>query len=720
MKAILQNVKTGQVLVEEIPPPLVKSGTLVVRNVCSLVSAGTEKSIMDFSNANYLKKAQMRPDLFRKVLNRIKNEGLLETYHVVRNLLDQPIQLGYSSAGIVVETGDDIKDIAVGQKVACAGVFKATHSEYVSVPRNLVVPIPNGVSMDEACFVALGAVAMQGIRLAELSLGENVVIYGIGLVGMLAAQMAIASGCRVIGLDIDPTKVALMNKIGGVGLLIDKDVVNNVLALTGGFGADKVLLCAGTKSNEPVEKTPQIIRQKGILSVLGIVSLDIPQRDFLEKEIDIRFSRSYGPGRYDLSYEEGGLDYPYGYVRWTENRNMTAFLDLIRDKRLDIKGLITHRFSIDHALEAYKIIKGTKNEHYLGIVIDYGDDARPTVPVSEISFAPRSPKKSVNIGVIGAGTFAQAILLPAFSKQKHLSFHAFCTASGVSAASMAKKYKARLATSDASSVLSSPEINAVLIATRHDTHARYAAEALEAGKAVFVEKPLAMNMSELYSLRSLYRKLESDQKHPFLMVGYNRRFSPLAQLLKGTFSKVKDSLTILYRVNAGPPSNEWIKDSIQGGGRIVGEACHFIDFMTFLTGELPVVISAFSLRREQKSINDVISVTLQFSGGSLGTLQYTSSGNSSMPKEYVEIFGGGISAQLHNFRSVKLYGAKPSGKAKYANQVKGFKQEAEAFVKTFLSGERSPISFEELFSVAQATLLVEKALSAEQKVLIEL
>jgi polar amino acid transport system substrate-binding protein len=716
MKAVMQNVKTGLISIDEIPPPLVKPGTVLVQNICSLVSAGTEKAVMDFSSAGYLKKARMRPDLFRKVLNRIKNEGLLETYQVVKNLIDQPIQLGYSSAGIAIQVGKEITDLSEGQRVACAGVFKATHSEFVSVPRNLVVPIPDEIAMTEACFVALGAVAMQGLRLAKPSIGDTVAVYGIGLIGMIAAQLALAAGCRVIGLDFDPGKVALIEKFGATGILIDQNLVNNIRSLTGGCGVDSVILCAGTRSNEPVEKIPLIIRQKGILSVVGLVSLNIPQRDYLEKEIDVRFSRSYGPGRYDLSYEEGGLDYPYGYVRWTENRNMGAFIELIRSRRVRVADLVTHQFPIDKAMSAYEIIEGKRKERYLGIVITYGDEKQPRPMTKQVIYGQGEKKGRMRLGVVGAGTFAQAILLPAFAAQREVSFECFCTASGTSAASMAQKYRAAKATADPDDIFSSPDVDAVIIATRHDTHAPYAMKALKSRKAVYVEKPLAMTVGELDSLADLYHRLTSDGKNPFLMVGYNRRFSPLARLVKEVFSRVRDPISVLYRVNAGPASNEWIKDPVQGGGRIVGEVCHFIDLMTFLTGSLPDTISASSLQNDKKSISDILTATIQFSNGALGSIHYFSSGNPTMPKEYLEVFGGGICAQLRNFRNVQFYGAKSPGKTSYLNQVKGYKQEAEAFARAYLNGEKAPIAFEELYAVAKATLKVEEALASGGKV----
>lgn len=714
MKTVLQNVKTGIVSVDEIPSPILKPGNVLVRNVCSLVSAGTEKSILEFSKANYLEKARKRPDLVRKVLNRAKNDGLWQTYKIVSNLIDQPIQLGYSSAGIVVEVGDEVTDISVGQKVACAGLFVATHSEMVSVPRNLLVPLPDTLSFEEACFVTLGAISMQGVRLAGLELSDNVVVYGLGLVGMVAAQMAVAAGCRVIGVDPDPAKVELVNKFGCIGVPMDAEMERTILRLTDGYGADKVLLCAATKSNDPVERIPAITRQKGMVVVIGDVSMNIPRRAYYDKEIDIRISRSYGAGRYDPTYEEGGIDYPYAYVRWTENRNMSSVLDLATRGKLSLGELITHRFSIDDALKAYDIIEGKTGEKYLGIVIRYCEDqpqgeVEPRVTFNKLSGTHASGE--ISFGVIGAGNFAKAFLLPSFQSLPGVKFRGICTASGVSSYSVAKKYGADLATANPDEILDNTDINAVLIATRHDSHAKYVIRSLEAGKAVFVEKPLATNMPDLDQVKNTYTGQLEAGKAPFLMVGFNRRFSPLSSSLKQLFSVRSEPLSVIYRVNAGfVPQAEWVHDPVQGGGRVVGEVCHFIDFITYLVGELPTAVYATPMRKNGKAISDVVTISLQFANGSTGTIHYFSNGDPSMPKEYVEIFGGGISAQLTNFKKVKVYGAKIDGKTSYLNQAKGFEEEAQYFVEALKTGQTSPIPFDQIYAVSKATILAEQSM----------
>lgn len=729
VKAVLQNVKTGVVSVEEVPRPILKPGNVLVSNHCSLVSAGTEKAVLEFSKANYLEKARKRPDLVRKVLNKAKNDGLWQTYKVVSNLIDQPIALGYSTAGTVLEVGSEVTDIRVGQRVACAGLFVATHSEIVSVPRNLLVPIPDNVDFEDASFVTLGAIALQGVRLADLSLSENVVVYGLGLVGMITAQLAIAAGARVIGIDLDPAKVAKVRGYGGIGVQANPGFEKEVLALTKGYGADKVLLCAATTSNQPIEVIPEFTRQKGLLVVVGDVLMNVPRRAYYDKEIDIRISRSYGPGRYDYSYEDGGVDYPYAYVRWTENRNMEAIIDLIARERLDVKSLLTHRFNIDDALKAYEIIEGRVREPYMGMAINYPQ--REQAAAVSVIRAPIKPsasagvgggvganvktsnRESLTCGLIGAGQFAKAFLLPAFADQKGVRFKSVCTASGVSAASVAKKYDSEIATSDPHQIFADESLDAVVISTRHDSHARYVLKGLDAGKAIYVEKPLATTLEDLEAIRAKVNEQRAAGKNPYLMVGFNRRFSPLAKLLKDTFAPIREPKSIIYRVNAGfIPNTEWVHDAVAGGGRLIGEGCHFVDFVSYLTGSTLASVYCTALQKEGKPVLDCFSLNLEYEDGSMGTIHYFSNGNTSMAKEYVEVFSGGVSAQLQNFRKVEIHGAKAKGKSSYMNQVKGFEQEAEAFVSNWRSGLPAPIEFESLYQTTQATLVAQESLRA--------
>jgi predicted dehydrogenase/threonine dehydrogenase-like Zn-dependent dehydrogenase len=721
MKAILQNVKTGAITIDQIPAPIARPGSVLVRNVCSLVSAGTEKSVLEFSKSNYLQKARQRPDLVRKVLQRAKNEGLWQTYQIVSNLIDQPIALGYSCAGVAVDVGRDVTDVTAGQRVACAGLFVATHSEMVSVPRNLLAPIPDGVPFDQASFVTLGAIAMQGVRLAAPELGEQVVIYGLGLVGMVAAQLCAAAGCRVIGVDIDPIKIAKARTFGIDALAADAETASTILHLTGGFGADKVLLCAATKSNDPIEAVPGLTRQKGVLVVVGDVGMDVPRRAYYDKEIDIRISRSYGPGRYDPSYEGAGIDYPFAYVRWTENRNMLSFLDLLARRRIDVGPLITHRFTIDEAARAYDIIEGGVREPHLGIVIRYADDAvaaelpRQPVPPSR----PAAPRASgeTRVGLIGAGNFAKAFLLPALRAQPGVRLEAVCTASGVSAAAVAKKYDNARATNDAASLIADPAVDLVVIATRHDSHADYVVRALEAGKPVYVEKPPAMTLEELDRIKAAYDGQAAMGRTPFLMVGYNRRFSPLAVTLRQLFATRADPLAMVYRVNAGSvAASEWVQDTRVGGGRLIGECGHFVDLLTFLNGSEPVTVSAVAIGTPEDRKPDVLTVTLEFANGSLGTLHYFSNGHPGLPKEHLEVFGGGIAAQLLNFRTLRVSGARTQGKTRYFNQAKGFPEEARAVVDALCAGTGAPIAFATLYNTSRVTFEAERAMTSGTRI----
>jgi predicted dehydrogenase/threonine dehydrogenase-like Zn-dependent dehydrogenase len=721
MKAILQNVKTGAITIDQIPAPIVRPGAVLVRNVCSLVSAGTEKSVLEFSKSNYLQKARQRPDLVRKVLQRAKNEGLWQTYQIVSNLIDQPIALGYSSAGVAIEVGRDVTDVVVGQHVACAGLFVATHSEVVAVPRNLLAPIPDGVPFDQASFVTLGAIAMQGVRLAALELGEQVVVYGLGLVGMVAAQLCAAAGCRVIGVDIDPAKIAKATSFGIDALAAGPDTESAILQMTGGFGADKALLCAATKSNDPIEAVPGLMRQKGVLVVVGDVGMNVPRRAYYDKEIDIRISRSYGPGRYDPSYEGAGIDYPFAYVRWTENRNMLSFLDLLARRRIDVGPLITHRFAIDEARRAYDIIEGTVREPHLGIVIRYAED---TVAAEAPAQPPPPPRASAaraggetRVGLIGAGNFAKAFLLPALRAQPGVRLEAVCTASGVSAAAVAKKYDNARATNDAESIFADPSVNLIVIATRHDSHADYVVRAIEAGKAVYVEKPPAMTIEELDRIKAAYDRQVAQGGAPFLMVGYNRRFSPLAVTLRQIFAKRADPLAMVYRINAGAvAAAEWVQDTRVGGGRLVGECGHFVDLLTFVNGSEPVTVSGTAIGTPEDRKPDVLTMTLEFANGSLGTIHYFSNGHPSLPKEQVEVFGSGIAAQLLNFRTLRVSGARAEGKTRYFNQAKGFQEEARAVVDALRAGTGSPIPFGTLYNTSRATFEAERAMVAGTRI----
>ena len=590
MKAILQNFKTGEMELADVPPPTLRAGGVTVRNVASLVSAGTEKAVIELAKMNPLQKARARPDLVRKVLNRAGQEGLIETAKIVSNLVSTPLPLGYSCAGIVEAIGAGVTDLQPGQCVACAGLNFANHAEVVFVPRNLTVPIPEPVTFTDAAFVTVGAIALHGVRQAMLNLGETVVVLGLGLVGQLTVQICAAAGCRVFGIDIEPAKVALAKSCGAHdGAVSDSNVAAAVKLFSRGAGADAVLITASTKSSAPVALAPELLRDRGRVVVVGDVGMDVSRRDYYDKEIDLRLSRSYGPGRYDPVYEEQGHDYPLAYVRWTENRNMEAFLDLLATEKVRLAPLVSHRFPIEQAERAYALLSGETKEPYIGILLSY-DEARPqptTIAVETKRIAQTVRDRTVRFGIIGAGQFAQGILLPRLKAVSGVAFEFVVTGQGLTALSVARKYGAKACTSDYREVLASADVDAVLIATRHHQHATMTAEALRARKHVFVEKPLAIDAPGLAAVTAAHADAPDYQ----ILVGFNRRFSPLAVKLAERMRG--EPLVMTYRVNAGAiPATHWTQDPATGGGRIVGEVCHFIDVMQFLTGSNPVEVTA--------------------------------------------------------------------------------------------------------------------------------
>lgn len=708
MKAVLQNFKTGDMAVENVPPPSLKADGVLVANVASLVSAGTEKAVIGLAKMNPLMKAKARPDLVKKVLSKAGQEGLLATARIVMNLVSAPLPLGYSCAGIVTQAGGRVSDIAPGQRVACAGLGYANHAEMVYAPRNLIVPIPDAVSFEEAAFVTVGAIALHGVRQAELTLGENVVVIGMGLVGQIAAQICAASGCRVFCIDIDPAKVALAKTLGADEGLAGSDTATlkaAVLAFTGGRGADAVLITAGTKSSAPIELAPELSRDRARVVAIGDVGHNVPRRAYYEKEIDLRQSRSYGPGRYDPNYEEKGHDYPIGYVRWTENRNMESFLDLVARGRVKLKELLTHRFEIQDAQKAYDLLFGETREPYIGILLDYD----PELPQSKsVEITPSIPTKKdgeISLGIIGAGQFAQGVLLPALKNVSGVKFRSFATGSGLTSVNVARKYGAEVCTSDYTEILADPSVDAVLIATRHDTHAQMVASALRSGKHCFVEKPLAIDEAGLEDVIEAQKRSGCT-----VLTGFNRRFSPLAKKLKEEMSGAK--LVMQYRINAGfIPGSHWHQDVELGGGRIIGEVCHFIDTMQYICGGDPVSVEAQAANDgNSPSDPDNVIITLTFSDGSIGTIAYVASGDSGFPKERFEVFGGGKVGVIDNWRHLLVQGnGKKYSKKCWLQAEKGHRQEMAAFIEGIRKGEPA-ISFESQLVTTRATFAVQKAL----------
>ncbi|MBU2446810.1 MAG: bi-domain-containing oxidoreductase [Bacteroidetes bacterium] len=699
MKQLLQRIKDGEMVVADLPSPaLLKKGVLV-QNHFSLISAGTERISVEKGKDNLLLKAYKNPDLVKSVLQIVKRDGLVQTAERVFSSLNDFRALGYSSAGVVFESSSE--KFKPGDRVACAGAGLANHAEVVFIPENLCVKIPENVSIEEAAFTTLGAIALQGVRQADVTLGETIAVVGLGLLGLITVQLLQANGCKVIGLDISDDALKFAKDFGADFVLkSSKSSKEEVIALTNGYGVDKVILTAGTESNEPIELAGEICREKGKVVIVGAVKVDMPRGPYYMKELEIIMSRSYGPGRYDVSYEEEGRDYPFGYVRWTENRNMQAFLDLISAKKIDIKPLLTHKFKIENFQTAYDLILGKSKEFYRGILFEY----ETLKPEGKKYFTTNiSSKKSddISIGFIGAGSFASANLLPHLKKM-NVQLHTVCTIEGVQAKSAAHKFGFQNFTTEPLEVLDNKNINTVFIVTRHDTHASFVLEALRRGKQVFVEKPLAINESELNEIM----QLNSDAK--YLLVGFNRRFAPGIVDIKNFFNS--SPFNFLYRVNAGKiPLTHWAQRPDQGG-RIIGEVCHFVDTLSFICDSLPknVFASSISMNIGNDKEEDTLSAIIKFNDGSIGTIIYQANGDNSVSKEYLEVSSGQKSAILHNFEKVDFYQAGKKFTKNYSG--KGHKEEVTSFINSIKKGEQSPITLESIFYTTKTTFAIIESL----------
>jgi polar amino acid transport system substrate-binding protein len=704
MKQVLQSLRTGELAVVEVPEPACLPGHVLVRNAFSFVSPGTERAAREVAKSSLLAKARQRPDQVKKVFERIRTEGVLATYEKVRARLEEPIPLGYSSAGVVIEAGEGVEGIYPGMRVACAGAGYANHAHVVSVPINLVAAIPEGVPYEEACGATLCAIAMQGLRVAEVVLGEVVGVIGLGLLGQITVQLLKASGCRVLGIDLLPAMVEKALELGAdKALLRSGPIEEAALAMTGGHGLDAVILTAATESNDPIELAGVLSRKKGRVVVVGTVAMDIPRRIYYPKELDLRFSTSYGPGRYDPGYEEGGRDYPYAYVRFTEQRNMESSLSLLAQGKLRLAPLISHRFPIDRAEEAYSLVEGKGGEASIGILLDYQLEEPCQATLSRDTQQDKTPRSlgvpgKVNLGVIGAGQFASGVLLPRLARNPAVRMVRLATARGATAAAAAKRLGIPKASCRAEDVFEDPEVQAVLIATRHNQHAEQAMMALAMGLDVFVEKPLALNREELAQLRET-----AAQSGRILMVGFNRRFAPLAEKAKQWFEPRVGPLALLARINAGRlPEGSWLLDPEIGGGRIIGEVCHFVDLFQYWTGSFVNRVQAECLRSSSSVPRgeENIVATLGFEDGSTASLAYLSEGAGSLSKEWYEIHGGGKSAVLDDFRTLDLHEGGKRTRVHSRNQDKGHTRELEHFIECVVSGRPPLLSFE---SCARAT-----------------
>jgi predicted dehydrogenase/threonine dehydrogenase-like Zn-dependent dehydrogenase len=720
MKQILQNRKTGKVAVVDVPVPAMQRGRLLVRTVASLISSGTERAAVEQARKSLLQEARERPDLVRSVLEKARTDGLKQTFGAVRDKLAASQALGYSASGIVVGVGEGVTEFRVGDRVACAGLGFASHAEAISVPKNLCVHLPENVDFEAGAFGTLGAIALQGLRLAEPTLGESFVVIGLGLVGQLTVQLLKANGCHVFGIDVDPERITLAREFGAeAGCVADEGAAGVVNSWTVGRGADGVVITAASESNQPIELAGEISRVKGRVIVVGSTGLQVPRQTFYNRELSLKISMSYGPGRYDPDYEERGHDYPFGYVRWTEQRNIEAFLQLISDGRINVAGLVTHRFALAEAERAYDVIAGPSPTPHLGVLLQYDSAFEPgrEIELNGQSISARQGQEQVRIGLIGAGDYLRVVLLPEF-QNSGAEFHSIATASGVSARDVGIKFGFARAVSDAESVINDPEINLLVIGTRHDLHADLAQRGLERSLNVFVEKPLALNDEQLDGLLEVAR--DSDGR---LVGGFNRRFSALALRAKEFFAGRRSPLSFLYRINAGRvPKGHWIQDPHEGGGRIVGEVCHFIDLLQYWTDAPPVSVFAQTIASRNQEIfdSDSVMINLQFADGSNGCIAYLAEGDKTLPKERVEIFGEGSVFVLDDFSDAYLYRNGREEKVRLRKQDKGQIGEVKAVCRMVLEGASAPIALEELTATTRATFRILDSLRTGQSVGISL
>jgi predicted dehydrogenase/threonine dehydrogenase-like Zn-dependent dehydrogenase len=702
MKQVVQNFRTGELKVEELPPPALRPGGVLVRTAYSLISAGTERMVVETAQSSLVGKARSRPDLVRQVFDTFKREGLRSTYEKVRSKLTQMKALGYSASGVVTAVGRDVKEFKVGDRIACAGAGYASHAEVIFVPKNLCAKLPDGASLESACYTTVGAIALQGIRQADTRLGEAVAVIGLGLVGQLTVQLLKAAGCQVIGVDIDKAACELAKRSGADLVASDQASARAAcMSLTEGHGADCVLITAGTKSNEPVELAGELARDRARVVVVGLVGMDVPRHSYYTKELDLRLSRSYGPGRYDPEYEEKGNDYPIGYVRWTERRNMEAFLRLVADAKVRTELLTTHRFTVSRAEDAYKLILGRNGERYCGVVLEYAAADQPLTAHDASARAKRVASDELGVSFIGAGNFARGVLLPIVKRSPKVQLVGVATATGISAKNTGGQFGFGFSTTDYEEILGSDQSQVVFIATRHDSHAHLAAEALGRGKSVFVEKPLATTEEGVREVIAAAR-----ESNGLLMVGYNRRFAPLAEEIKGRFRSRSGPMTIIYRVNAGQlPAEHWTHDATEGGGRIIGEVCHFIDFIQYLT-------EAVSQKQVAGFVDDSVVVSMTMTDGSIASIVYTASGDSSVPKEHVEIFCDRSVAAIDDFKGGHFVRGAKKIKLGGGGQDKGHAAELNAFLEAARGRADAPISLQSLVATSLASFaIVESARS---------
>jgi predicted dehydrogenase/threonine dehydrogenase-like Zn-dependent dehydrogenase len=713
MKQVIQSARSGDLRVKDVPAPAAGKGEILVHSGASLISAGTERMVVEFAKKSLAGKAKERPDLVKKVLSKAKTDGIMATIKAVLSRLDEPLPLGYSAAGTVIAVGPGLEgNFRVGERVAIAGAGLANHAEINAVPENLAAPIPEGVSDEEAAFGTIGAIALHAVRNLDAKLGEVVAVLGAGLVGQMAAQFLALSGVRTIVLDYDQARLDLAAQLGAEKCLnlSDNGIEQNVLALTNGLGCDGILIAAATASSEPFETAAAIARDRAQVCMVGLSGTEFPYAAFMKKELSIIVSRSYGPGRYDEDYEARGIKYPAGFVRWTETENLREVMRLLASpsaQKLDVTSLISHRFAIDTAEDAFKMVL-EKTEPHMGVILSYPESVSD-VPAK---ISPANPKSGdCVLGVIGAGNFAKAVLLPELKKLNGVRLHTLATKRGSSADHAQETFGFEQATTDEASVLGNPDINAVLVATRHDSHAELTASALSAGKSVLVEKPLGLNREEIAIARAA-----RENSTGFFQIGFNRRYAPLAIQARAELVKIDGPRFMVFRINAGHvPGDSWLQNADEGGGRIIGEMCHFIDLARYFAGSPIVSVQADAARNSDGAADDV-SATLRFEDGSLATIAYTSLGDAAVAKESFEIFAGGTVLNLDNFRSLSVTTDGSTQNHTSGGQNKGFAGALKAFAEAVASGGPAPIDENELVESSLATIAVLDSLQSGQRI----
>ena len=712
MEQLTQKLSNGEMTIQELPIPAVLPGMVLVRNHYSLISAGTESSTVKSARKNLLAKAKERPKDVKMVLDMLRKQGPVQTYRAVMKKLDAYSPLGYSSAGEVIAVGEGVKEFEVGDLAACAGVGYANHAEVVSVPVNLCVRLASDADLRSAAYNTLGAIALQGIRQADLRLGESCAVIGLGLLGELSCVMLRASGVKTFGIDVNSSAVQRAEKqsVDAAWVRSDPTIIQSILEKTDGIGVDAVIITAGTTSLDPINFAGEIVRKKGRVVVVGAVPTGFDRNpNYYPKELEVRMSCSYGPGRYDLNYEEKGEEYPAAYVRWTENRNMQAFQELIHSGKISIKHLTSHEFKLQDAPNAYNMILN-RTEPYLGVLLKYDTakqiDHKP-IPVCDVQ-----PVAKIGIAFIGAGSYVQGNLLPNIPSDPNIVRVGVMTSSGTTSKRVAEKYKFQFCTSNADDIYKNKDVNTLFIGTRHNTHAHYLLEGLKHGLNVFVEKPICLTIEELSEIRNTI-EISTSGKTTRLMVGYNRRFAPLALELKKRL--ISSPMSMIYRVNSGfIPADTWIQDPVIGGGRILGEVCHFIDFLTWLNGSLPTSVYATALPETQHK-NDIVSINLRFENGSIGTVHYFSNGSKELPKEYVEVYQSGQTGIISDFRSLSFFSNGKPFTAK-STQDKGQSLMMREFFRAICEGNPSPISVDEIIRVTLACFAALESIQSHKEI----